>query len=108
MDQAHGYFDLGMFEDAWAALDELPERERISQPAMAMRLRILRATCRWEKLLWLAEGLTDSNPKWPEPLVSSRSVSGACWRRDRRETGDRQGDRCRPLLADQGAGGSGV
>ena len=64
---AQGYFDLGLFTDAWKTLDGLPAKVRESNEAMELRLKILAATERWEKLQWLAEGLTVSTPGWASP-----------------------------------------
>jgi hypothetical protein len=64
---AHGYFDLGLFTEAWETLDVLPVEVRESNEAMELRLKILAATERWEKLQWLAEGLTVSTKGWASP-----------------------------------------
>jgi hypothetical protein len=64
---AHGYFDLGLFTEAWETLDGLPVKVRESNEAMELRLKILAATERWEKLQWLAEGLTVSTAGWACP-----------------------------------------
>ncbi len=56
---AHGYFDLGLFTEAWETLDALPVKVRESRDAFEMRLRILDATERWEKRQFLAEGLIE-------------------------------------------------
>ena len=64
---AHGYFDLGLFTEAWETLDVLPVEVRESNEAMELRLKILAATERWEKLEWLAEGLTESTKGWASP-----------------------------------------
>ncbi|MDB4632757.1 hypothetical protein OAG85_03630 [Verrucomicrobiales bacterium] len=64
---AHGYFDLRLFTEAWETLDALPVQVRESNEAMELRLKILAATERWEKLQWLAEGLTVSTSGWACP-----------------------------------------
>lgn len=37
--EAEGYLDLNLFEDAWHAIDELPEDARASAPAIRIRMR---------------------------------------------------------------------
>ena len=64
---AQGYFDLGLFTDAWETLDGLPVKVRESNEAIELRLKILAATERWEKLQWLAEGLTVLTAGWASP-----------------------------------------
>jgi hypothetical protein len=64
---AQGYFDLGLFTEAWEALDRLPVEVRESNKAMELRLKILAATERWEKRQWLAQGLTVSTTGWASP-----------------------------------------
>ena len=59
LNTAQGYFDLGLFTDAWETLDVLPVEVRESRDAFAMRLKILAATDRWEKRQFLAEGLIE-------------------------------------------------
>lgn len=76
---AHGYFDLGLFTEAWETLDVLPVEVRESNEAMELRLKILAATERWEKLEWLAEGLTESTKGWASPwfyLVMGKAKTG--------------------------------
>lgn len=79
INKAEGYFDLGLYEEAWGELDDLDADARISRPVMSLRLEILRVTERWDKLGWLAEGLTETNPRWPEPwfhLAACRAKEG--------------------------------
>ena len=45
---AEGYFDLGMFEDAWNATEELPPLDRVEPLVLELRLRILTATGQWD------------------------------------------------------------
>ncbi len=76
---AHGYFDLGLFTEAWETLDVLPVEVRESNEAMELRLKILAATERWERLEWLAEGLTESTRGWASPsfyLVMGKAKTG--------------------------------
>ena len=72
---AHGYFDLGLFTEAWETLDALPVEVRESNEAMELRLKILAATERWEKCQFLAEGLVQSSPDWMIPyLIGAKAM----------------------------------
>ena len=72
---AHGYFDLGLFTEAWETLDVLPVEVRESNEAMGLRLKILAATERWEKCQFLAEGLVQSSPDWMIPyLIGAKAM----------------------------------
>lgn len=45
---AEGYHDLGMHEDAWNVLEELPPIDKTEPLVLELRLRILTAMNRWE------------------------------------------------------------
>ena len=64
-----GYFDLGLFTEAWETLDVLPVEVRESNEAMELRLKILAATERWEQCQFLAEGLVQRFPSWRLPRL---------------------------------------
>ena len=41
LEEAGGYFALGMFSEAWEATEELPPEERTSEPALAISACVL-------------------------------------------------------------------
>lgn len=57
---AEGYFDLGMHDDAWNALEELPPADRTEPLVLALRLRILTALEHWELAEHIANVLASS------------------------------------------------
>ena len=63
------YLDLGLYEEAWHAIDDLPPEERSTSEALSMRLRILDVTERWENCQYLAEGMVRDFPEWPLPRL---------------------------------------
>jgi predicted Zn-dependent protease len=66
---AQGYFDLGLFTEAWEILDALPGDIRVSRNECGLRLRILDATERWEQCQFLTEALVQHAPSWPLPRL---------------------------------------
>ena len=60
--QAEGYLELGLVDEAWGALDDLPSESQVHFPVLAMRVRILIAAKSWLKAEILAESLTQSMP----------------------------------------------
>ena len=48
MEQATGYWELGMFSDAWDTVELLPPDEKTESPVLDLRLRILTALAQWE------------------------------------------------------------
>jgi primosomal protein N'' len=66
---AQGYFDHGLFTEAWEILDVLSVDVRESNEAMELRLKILAATERWEQCQFLAEGLVQRFPSWRLPRL---------------------------------------
>ena len=48
LEEAGGYFALGMFSDAWEATEELPPEDRTSEPALVIRLQTLTAIAQWD------------------------------------------------------------
>ena len=57
---AEGYIDLGMHEEAWACLEELPPIDRIMPEVIDLRVRICLAMERWEMGSHLANVLSTS------------------------------------------------
>jgi len=53
---AEGFFELGLFADAWEELDKLQVADRIHPSVMQMRLDILLALERWEDAVALGTG----------------------------------------------------
>lgn len=66
-EDASGYFDLGMLQEAWETLLDLPPLQRISRQSIAIRLGILMEIGGWDALLDLSEAFTESFPEWLEP-----------------------------------------
>lgn len=46
--RAEGYFQLGMFADAWEVLEDLPPADRTEPLTLELRLRILTRLEKWE------------------------------------------------------------
>ena len=67
--KAQGFFDLGLFDDAWLTIDDLQPAGRDTRDALELRLKILSATERWSQCQFLAEGLVKSSPAWPLPYL---------------------------------------
>ena len=67
--EALGYFDLGLYDEAWQVIDTLPADVRESRDVFGLRLKILAATDRWEQCQFLTEGLVQSDPSWPLPKL---------------------------------------
>ena len=61
-DPAQGFYDLGMFNDAWLALDVLAPEDKAHPLIIALRLDILLALERWGDVVALA----------PDTLISLR------------------------------------
>ena len=55
--EALGYVELGLFEEAWEALDELPPDEKTSPGVMRLRLPCALHFQRWDMVETLAEVL---------------------------------------------------
>lgn len=60
LERAEGYIDLGMHEDAWNCLEELPAIDRVMPEVINLRLRICLALERWEMGASLANVLATS------------------------------------------------
>ena len=59
---AQGYLELGMFEDAIAELDQLPESERDGEFATCFRLDIYNATEKWQEAARVAREGIERHP----------------------------------------------
>jgi predicted Zn-dependent protease len=62
MEPAQGFHDLGMFNDAWAALDDLSPEQKAHPQVMLLRLDILLALHRFEDAVVLGTGACR---QWP-------------------------------------------
>ena len=59
---AQGYAELGMFDDALAELDSLPEKAQRALPAMELRLGVLMQARRWKPALTISRRLMRAFP----------------------------------------------
>ena len=59
---AQGYAELGMFDDALAELDSLPEKAQRDPTAMELRLGVLMQARRWKPALTVSRRLTRAYP----------------------------------------------
>ena len=59
---AQGYAELGMFDDALAELDSLPEKGQRDPTAMELRLGVLMQARRWKPALTISRRLTRAFP----------------------------------------------
>ncbi|MDA8909236.1 hypothetical protein N9I65_03570 [bacterium] len=48
LEQETGYFELGMFTDAWELIETLLPDEKTEAPVLDLRLRILTALSQWD------------------------------------------------------------
>jgi predicted Zn-dependent protease len=56
LNPARGYFELGLFEDAWAELDKLEPKATAHPETLLLRLDILLALERWEEAVSVGIG----------------------------------------------------
>jgi predicted Zn-dependent protease len=59
---AHGYAELGMFDDALAELETLPPEARGAVTAVEMRVAVLMQAKRWREALGVSETLCKLDP----------------------------------------------
>lgn len=64
--QAEGFMELGMFPDAWNALEELPPEQRASPQVFGFRVKILVALKKLEEARIVAEGMERKFPQASE------------------------------------------
>lgn len=60
---AQGYIELEMPEDALAELDGLPPEERLSEPAMQLRLFVLMRGRRWKEAMVVCDEMRRASPE---------------------------------------------
>ncbi|MEM7600638.1 MAG: hypothetical protein AAF357_04390 [Verrucomicrobiota bacterium] len=61
--EALGYFELGMFDDAWSAIEELPLRRLNDVDVLALRFEVLAATQQWDYLASIARNSARAYPE---------------------------------------------
>jgi predicted Zn-dependent protease len=62
VEPAHGFFDLGLYNDAWAALDDLLTKDKADPAVISLRLDILLALHRLDDAVALGSGACR---QWP-------------------------------------------
>lgn len=60
--EAEGYFELGLLDEAWNRLDDLPSERQVHFPVLALRLRILIGAQSWVKAEILGQSLVQVMP----------------------------------------------
>jgi len=74
LEPAQGYFDLGLFHDAWEALDELEPTVRAHPKTLSLRLDILYALGRWEDAAALGAGCCRNWSNYEDFFVKTSSA----------------------------------
>lgn len=46
--QAEGFTSLGMLSEAWEVIEDLPPKEKTSEPVLRIRLQVLTGLSKWE------------------------------------------------------------
>jgi predicted Zn-dependent protease len=62
MEAAHGFHELGMHDDAWVVLDDMPPEDKAHPLVVLLRLDILLALDRWDDAVALGTGACR---QWP-------------------------------------------
>ena len=57
LSRAEGFLELGMLSDAWEVIEDLPVKEKTSEPVLVIRLRILTGLSQWD---WNSPTLVDT------------------------------------------------
>ena len=65
LDAAHGFITLGMYQDAWDELENLPPEFRADDVVLALRIEIYQGLEQWESCRVLAESLAGRSPENP-------------------------------------------
>ena len=65
-----GYLELGMLQDAWDALEEIPAEQRHLPPVLQVRLEIYRRMAKYEGMATIAEHLTKALPEDSQNWIS--------------------------------------
>lgn len=62
LERSGGFCDLGMWEEAWEEIENLPDELRVQADATAQRLNILMGMQEWNKASYLGIGLCERFP----------------------------------------------
>ena len=65
-----GYLELGMTQDAWDELEEIPAEERGNPVVLRMRLEIYRTMGKWIEMTEIAGHLVNVEPGQPDHWIS--------------------------------------
>ena len=68
--EAVGYLELGMLQDSWDALENIPAEERHLPPVLQVRLEIYRRMGKYEGMATMAEHLTKVFPEDSQNWIS--------------------------------------
>lgn len=68
--EAVGYLELGMLQDAWDSLEEIPAEQRHLPPVLQVRLEIYRRMEKYEGMATIAEHLTKAFPEDSQNWIS--------------------------------------
>lgn len=68
LERARGYFDLGMFEDAWLAVEAMPLGRLNDADVLLLRFEILAALERWDFIEAMSKAVARMHP-YEERLV---------------------------------------
>jgi tetratricopeptide (TPR) repeat protein len=68
--EAIGYLELGMLQDSWNSLEEIPAEERHLPPVLQVRLEIYRLMEKYEGMATVAEHLTKKFPEESQYWIS--------------------------------------
>ena len=70
LDAAHGYIMLGMFQDAWDELENLPPEFCSDDVVLALRIEVFHGLGKWDSARVLAESLATRSPENPDWWLS--------------------------------------
>ena len=70
LNRAEGFHDLGLHQEAWDTLEELPPIDRVEPLVLELRLRILTAMEKWD----LGEGIANVLPSSAVELQKCRET----------------------------------
>ena len=68
--EAVGYLELGMLQDSWDSLEEIPAEERHLPPVLQVRMEIYRHMEKYEGMATMAEHLTKHFPEEAQYWIS--------------------------------------
>jgi tetratricopeptide (TPR) repeat protein len=68
--EAVGYLELGILQDAWDSLEEIPAEQRHLPPVLQVRLEIYRRMEKYEGMATIAEHLTKALPEDSQNWIS--------------------------------------